>query len=83
MATTLNYMPRTTVDLQFHLDWLIIGDAWAGAQPPYFAAGSFAIGEAPPPVPISNWALYLGILLMGIFIVLLQKNKICLIFISK
>ncbi len=49
------------------------GDSWV-----FFKGGSFSVVDpnAPPPVPLSNWALYLGILFAVTFIVIRFRKMI-------
>ncbi len=65
-----DFTVNVTIDAGFtgdmNIDWLIVGDEYG--SPPHSASGSMAIVNDAV-VPISNWALYLGILLMVIFIV--------------
>ena len=62
--------PGFTGDMD--IDWLIIGDEYG--NPPHSASGSMAITEGTPLVPVSNWALFFGVLLIAMFIVLRYRR---------
>ena len=70
-----DFTVNVTIDPSFtgtmDIDWLIIGDEWG--DPPHSASGSFAI-DGPPPIPVSNWALFFGVLLIAMFIVLRYRR---------
>ncbi len=75
ISTDYDFTVNVTIDPSFtgnmDIDWFIAGDIYGGE--PHFVSGAFAI-DGPIPIPISNWALYFGILLIGVFIVLRYRR---------
>jgi len=62
--------PGFTGDL--NLDYTIRGDIWGSV--PHEVYGTYTL--APPPVPLSNWALGIGLLLISGFIVVRYRRRL-------